>query len=38
MWNAMFEVVFDNNIEVVVAMINDCCGTSYKVGSDKIKN
>lgn len=37
MWNAMFEVVFDNNIEVVIAMINDCCGTNYIIGKDKIK-
>ena len=33
----MFEVVFDNMIEVVIAMINDCCGTRYEVGRDQIK-
>ena len=36
-WNSMFEVVFDNMIEVVITMINDCCGTSYEVGRDQIK-
>lgn len=36
-WNAMFEVVLDNQIEVVIAMINDCCGTNFQVGRDEIK-
>jgi hypothetical protein len=36
-YNAMFEVVFDDSIEVIVAIINDCYSTNYKVGKDKIE-
>ena len=36
-YNSMFEVVFDNNIEVIIALINDCCGTNYNINKDNIK-
>lgn len=36
-YNSMFEVVFDNNIEVIISLINDSCGTNYNVSKDEIK-
>ena len=36
-YNAMFEVVFERNVEVVIAIINDCCGTNYNVDVDDIR-
>jgi predicted transposase/invertase (TIGR01784 family) len=36
-YNAMFEVVFDDSVEVIIAIINDCYSTNYKVGKDKIE-
>ena len=36
-YNAMFEVVFFENINVIVALNNDCCGTSYLCDVDDIK-
>ncbi len=36
-YDNMFDVVFAKHVDVIVALINDCCGTSYSMEHDQIQ-